>query len=51
MQISFARVVTHYATFGYLNDIFIIEEFSRKGLAIWLMEVIIKHPDLQKLRG
>lgn len=49
-QVGFARVVTDYATFGYLADVFIIEEFRGKGLAIWLMEVIMAHPDLQGLR-
>ena len=49
-QVGFARVVTDYVTFGYLADVFIIEEFRGKGLAIWLMEVIMAHPDLQGLR-
>ena len=49
-QIGFARVVTDYATFGYLADVFIVEEFRGKKLAIWLMEVIMSHPDLQGMR-
>ena len=49
-QIGFARVVTDYATFGYLADVFIIEKFRGKGLAKWLMKVIMNHPDLQGLR-
>lgn len=49
-QIGFARVVTDYATFAYLGDVFIIEDFCGKGLGKWLMEVIINHPDLQGFR-
>ncbi len=48
--IGFARIVTDYATFAYLGDVFILEEFRGKGLSKWLMEVIINHPDLQGFR-
>lgn len=49
-QIGFARVVTDHATFGYLADVFVIEEFRGKGLAKWMMEEIMDQPDLQGLR-
>ena len=49
-QIGFARVVTDAATFAYLGDVFIIETHRGRGLAAWLMELIIAHPDLQGLR-
>lgn len=49
-QIGFARVVTDYATFAYLGDVYILEEFRGKGLSKWLMEVIVNHPDLQGFR-
>lgn len=49
-QIGFARVVTDYATFAYLGDVFILEEFRGQGLSKWLMETIINHPDLQGFR-
>lgn len=48
--IGFARVVTDYATFAYLGDVFILEEFRGMGLSKWLMEVIVNHPDLQGFR-
>ena len=48
--IGFARVVTDYATFAYLGDVYILEEFRGQGLSKWLMDVIIDHPDLQGLR-
>ena len=50
-QIGFARVITDKATFAYLADVFIIEAFRGKGLAKWLMEYIMAHPDLQQLRS
>jgi GNAT superfamily N-acetyltransferase len=50
-QIGFARLITDYTTFAYLADVFILDEFRGKGLSKWLMQVIIKCPDLQNLRG
>lgn len=49
-QIGFARVVSDFATFAYLGDVFILDEFRGQGLSKWLLEVIISHEDLQDLR-
>ncbi|HKD16325.1 MAG TPA: GNAT family N-acetyltransferase [Thermoanaerobaculia bacterium] len=49
-QVGFARVVTDRATFAYLADVFILESHQGRGIATWLMEVIVGHPDLQGLR-
>jgi GNAT superfamily N-acetyltransferase len=49
-QIGFARIITDFATFAYLADVFILEEFRGQGLSKWLMEIIVSHPDLQGLR-
>jgi len=49
-QIGFARVVTDYATFAWLADVFIIDEYRGRGLGVWLIEVITSHPNLQGLR-
>lgn len=49
-QIGFARIVSDYATFAYLADVFVIEEFRGQGLSKWLMETIVAHPQLQNLR-
>jgi GNAT superfamily N-acetyltransferase len=49
-QIGFARLVTDYATFAYLCDVFILEEHRGKGISKCLMNVINEHPDLQGLR-
>lgn len=49
-QIGFARVVTDYATFAWLADVFVLEDSRGRGLAKWLVEVIIAHPQLQGFR-
>ncbi len=49
-QIGFARVVSDLATFAYLADVFIEEEYRGLGLGKRLMQVILSHPDLQGLR-
>lgn len=49
-QIGFARVVSDLATFAYLGDVFIVQEFRGRGLSKFLMEAILAHPDLQNLR-
>ncbi len=49
-QVGFARVVTDYATFAYLADVFVLEGHRGRGLSRWLMEVVLSHPDLQGLR-
>lgn len=49
-QIGFARVVSDCATFAYIGDVFVLDEYRGRGLSKWLMEVIVSHPDLQNLR-
>ncbi len=49
-QIGFGRVVTDYATFAYLGDVYVLPELQGNGLGTWLMEIISNHPDLQGLR-
>jgi GNAT superfamily N-acetyltransferase len=48
--VGFARVVSDFATFAWLADVFIRQEYRGQGLSKWLMEIIISHPDLQGLR-
>src|SRR5579859_2066422 len=45
-QVGFARLVTDYATFAYLDDVFLLEAFRGQGLSRWLLEVIRAHPDV-----
>ena len=49
-QIGFARVVSDFATVGYLGDVFVLESHRGRGLSKWLMECIMRHPALQNLR-
>jgi GNAT superfamily N-acetyltransferase len=49
-QVGFARVVTDYATFAYLADVFVLEAHRGRGLGKWMMQVITSHPRLQGFR-
>jgi GNAT superfamily N-acetyltransferase len=49
-QIGVARVVSDYAVFAYLCDVFILEEYRSNGLGKWLVQTILSHPELQGLR-
>lgn len=49
-QVGFARVISDFATYAYLADLFIVPEERSKGLSKWLMRVIMDHPQLKGLR-
>jgi GNAT superfamily N-acetyltransferase len=49
-QIGFARVVTDYATFGWVGDVFVLESHRKDGLGKWLVQCIVNHPELVKIR-
>lgn len=49
-QIGFARVVTDFAIFAYLCDVFVHEDYRGQALGKWMMESILAHPELQGLR-
>ena len=49
-QVGFGRVVTDYATFAWVADVFVLEEARGLGLGIWLVEVMLSHPQLQGFR-
>lgn len=49
-QIGFARLITDYATFAYLCDVYILEKYQGEGLGRWVMECIHNHPIFDKLR-
>lgn len=49
-QVGFARVISDFATFAYLGDVFVLEPYRGYGLGKWLMECIVRHSALQHLR-
>lgn len=49
-QIGFARVISDFATYAYVGDVYILEAYRGQGLGKWLMDSITAHPDLQGLR-
>ncbi|MES2381331.1 MAG: GNAT family N-acetyltransferase [Bacteroidota bacterium] len=49
-QIGYARVVTDYVAFAYLMDVFITEEHRNKGYSSRLMDFILQHEALEKVK-
>ncbi len=49
-QVGFARVVTDYATFGYLCDVYVLEDHRGRGLAKRMMRAVMAHPALAGAR-
>ena len=49
-QIGFARVITDFATFANLVDVFVVPEYRGNGYGKQLIGVVLRHPSLQKLR-
>jgi GNAT superfamily N-acetyltransferase len=49
-QVGFARWVTDGATFGWLCDVFVDEEFRGQGLGTFIAKTAIEHPETQGLR-
>lgn len=48
--VGFGRVVSDFATFAYVGDVFVLPEFRGRGLSKRLMQAMVEHPDLQGLR-
>jgi len=49
-QVAFARVVSDFATFGYLADVFVVPGHRGKGYGKRVVEAVMAHPQLQGLR-
>jgi GNAT superfamily N-acetyltransferase len=50
LQVGFARVVTDSVTFAWLCDVFILESHQGHGLGKWLVECVVSHPDMEKVK-
>jgi GNAT superfamily N-acetyltransferase len=49
-QVGFARVISDFATYAYVADVFVLESYRGHGLGKWIMEAIMRHPQLRGLR-
>jgi GNAT superfamily N-acetyltransferase len=49
-QVGFARLITDYASFGYLADVYVEEAHRRKGLAKAICKAIIEQDWAKELR-
>ncbi len=50
MQVAFARVISDFATFANLVDVFVLPEFRGRGYGKRLMAAVVNHRELQGLR-
>jgi GNAT superfamily N-acetyltransferase len=48
--VGFARLATDYATFAWLCDVFVAEDARRQGVGKRLLEAVVGHPDVQRMR-
>ena len=49
VQVGMARVVTDFATFAWLCDVYIEPDHRGGGLGQWLIEVVLEHPALREV--
>lgn len=49
-QIGFARLVTDYATFGYLADVYVLKEYRNKGFSKMMIKYLLELEFVQGLR-
>jgi GNAT superfamily N-acetyltransferase len=49
-QIGLARVISDFATYAYLCDVYVLDAYRGKGLGTGLLQSVRSHPDLQNLR-
>lgn len=48
--IGFARIISDFATFAYLCDVYVLKEYRGKGISKQLIAFIMQHPSLKGLR-
>ena len=49
-QIGFARIISDFATFAYLADVYVLEAHRGLGIAQAMLTFLVEHPRLQGLR-
>jgi GNAT superfamily N-acetyltransferase len=45
-----ARAVTDFTRFAYLSDVLVLPEYRGRGLGRWLVQTMIEHPDIGRVR-
>jgi GNAT superfamily N-acetyltransferase len=49
-QVGFGRVISDFATFAYIGDVFVLDQFRGHRIGKMLIEAMTSHPQLQDLR-
>lgn len=49
-QVGFGRLVTDFAVFAYVADVFVLDAHRSRGLARWMTRCMLETPELQGLR-
>jgi GNAT superfamily N-acetyltransferase len=49
-MVAFARIVTDYATFAWLADVFVLDTHRGHGLGRFVVSTLLEHPNLKGIR-
>ena len=49
-QVGYARVITDHATVAHIADVFIAKKYRGSGLSLLLMERILSHPIVKRMK-
>ena len=49
-QVGFARMITDHTTFGYLADVFVLEEHRGLGLSTAMVRALMALPEVEGMR-
>ena len=49
-QVGFSRLITDYATFGWLADVYVLPEFRGKGISKEMLSCLFEQPWIKGLR-
>jgi GNAT superfamily N-acetyltransferase len=50
-QVGFARVISDHATFAYADDVFVLSEHRRMGIASWLLSTLMRCEELGEVKS
>ncbi len=50
-QVGYGRLITDYATFAHLADVYVVKEHRGKGLSKKMMEILMEQDWVKKLRN